>query len=46
MKIGIGADPYGVELKEAIKAHLVAAVSPTGIMAPPIFAVMAPLQTA
>ena len=25
MKIGIGADPYGVELKEAIKAHLVAA---------------------
>jgi ribose 5-phosphate isomerase B len=24
MKIGIGADPYGVELKEAIKAHLVA----------------------
>lgn len=22
MKIGIGADPYGVELKEAVKAHL------------------------
>lgn len=23
MRVGIGADPYGVELKEAVKAHLI-----------------------